>query len=212
MDIVTDIDKLYEIGRCKEIDLEIYIKEARNISKELKKAIKNHNISALSAPALLFNHRIFCIDYVDYETKTYINPIVIKRNGITISREVCSSIPNKEYLIPRNTEIEIMFQDINGATKKQTFNGISACVVQHELDHIDGLTLKDIGLEIDKDFDTASDSDKQKIVDMYIKSLKEQKENINEDIKNDDIAHAMHENIRFEEALIDGKIKLEKLN
>lgn len=213
MDIITNLEELIDVGRCQEVDLEKESKEAREIIKNLKRTLrKNDSVVALSAPALGFNKRIFCVDYADNEIKTYINPVIMHAEGIQLSREVCSSLPGKEYIRPRNSEIDVIFQRPTGEISTQRFKGVAACTIQHEIDHLDGLTLDDIGLEIDADFDEASDEEKQEIIDMYLDSLDIKRTSVKEDIANDPELNLISERLRFTEALARGDIKLEKID
>lgn len=213
MDIITNVRDLIDIGRCQEVDLEKELKEAREIIKNIKRTLrKNDNVVALSAPALGFNKRIFCVDYADNEIKTYINPVIMHAEGIQLSREVCSSFPGKEYIRPRNSEIDLIYQRPTGEITTQRFKGIAACTIQHEIDHLDGITLEDIGLEIDDDFDEATEDEKQEIIDMYLDSLDIKRSSVKDDIANDPELSLISERLRFTEALARGDIKLEKID
>ena len=213
MDIITNLEELIDVGRCQEVDLEKESKEAREIIKNLKRTLrKNDSVVALSAPALGFNKRIFCVDYADNEIKTYINPVIMHAEGIQLSREVCSSLPGKEYIRPRNSEIDVIFQRPTGEISTQRFKGVAACTIQHEIDHLDGITLDDIGLEIDADFDEATEKEKQEIIDMYLDSLDIKRTSVKEDIANDPELNLISERLRFTEALARGDIKLEKID
>jgi peptide deformylase len=213
MDIITNLQDLINVGRCQEVDLETELKEAREIIKNIKRTLrKNDSIVALSAPALGYNKRIFCVDYSDNEIKTYINPVIMNATGIQLSREVCSSLPGKEYIRPRNSEIDVIFQRPTGEINTQRFKGVAACTIQHEIDHLNGITLSDIGLEIDSDFDDASDDEKQQIIDMYLDSLDIKRSSIHDEIKEDPELNRISENLRFTEALARGDIKLEKID
>lgn len=212
-EIITDIKELNHIGRCQEIDLQKELKEAREIIGELKRKIrKTDDIIALSAPALGYNKRIFCVDYSDDEIKTYINPVITNAEGLQLSREVCSSIPGKEFIRPRNTVIDIIYQRPTGEINSKRFKGVAACTIQHEIDHLEGVNLYDIGLEIDEDFDNASDEERQEIIDMYLDSLDIKRKSLADDIKNDDELNVISERLRFTEALARGDIQLEKID
>lgn len=211
-EIITDINELNNIGRCKEIDLQKELKEAREIISQLKQIIrKREDVVSLSAPAIGYDKRIFCIDYSDSEIKTYINPVITSANGIHLSREICTSLPGKEYIRPRNSTVDLIYQKPTGEISTQQFKGIAASVVQHEIDHLEGINLSDIGLEIDDDFNEATDEEKQEIIDMYLDSLDIKRQHLAEEIDGDEELHKISEHFRFVEALAKGEIKLEKM-
>lgn len=68
--------------RCLEIDIRTENKLMREIVKELKDTMRKNNLKSLSAPAIGYNKRIFCIEFSDIEIKTFINPVIAKASGI----------------------------------------------------------------------------------------------------------------------------------
>lgn len=207
---INNLEELVELGRAEEIDTQKENKLVREIVSKIKRTMRKNNLTSLSAPAVGYNKRIFCVDYSDNEIKTYINPVVSLREGIHLSREVCSSIPNKEYIIPRNNVINIYYQRPNGEVKIQEFKGLASNVLQHELDHLEGITLEDMGLEIDKDFDEATDEERLEIVNMYLDSLDIMLKDVKEDIENNEELKVISDRLNFTEAVVSGKVKLMK--
>ncbi|MBK6634523.1 MAG: peptide deformylase [Chitinophagaceae bacterium] len=69
----------------------------------------------------------------------FINAQIIKLNGKEWAyNEGCLSIPKIREDIYRNEEITLEFEDENFAVHTKTFNGITARVILHEYDHIEG--------------------------------------------------------------------------
>ena len=79
-DIVTDELQLSE--RAVEIDVRTQATEMREIIKALKDTMREKGLSSLSAPAIGYNRRIFCIDFKDSEIKKFINQIIAQAKGI----------------------------------------------------------------------------------------------------------------------------------
>jgi peptide deformylase len=76
--------------------------------------------------------------------KVFINPVITSRFGITESfNEGCLSIPNVREDVDRLFDITIEFLDENFEKQELELNGISARVVQHEYDHIEGILFTD---------------------------------------------------------------------
>lgn len=207
---INNLEELVELGRAEEIDTQKENKLVREIVSKIKRTMRKNNLTSLSAPAVGYNKRIFCVDYSDNEIKTYINPVVSLREGIHLSREVCSSIPGKEYIIPRNNVINIYYQRPNGEVKIQEFKGLASNVLQHEIDHLEGITLDDMGLEIDKDFDEATEEERLEIVNMYLDSLDIMLKDVKEDIENNEELKVISDRLNFTEAVVSGKVKLMK--
>ena len=198
--------------RAEEINYEKDYSLMKEIIAKIKKTMKKNNLTSLSAPAIGYNKRIFCVDFSDKEIKTFINPMVLLTNGMELTREVCSSIIDKEFIRPRHTTIDIIYQRPDGTIKQNQFKGMAATVIQHELDHLDAITLNDIGLEIDSDFDKATDEERFAITDMYLKHLSEKHDNLVNEIEQDDTAKIMYEAETISELLAQGKIKFEPLD
>lgn len=193
--------------RCDEIDLKTQAKEMREIVHELKDTMRKKGLKHLSAPIIGYNKRIFCIDYEDLEIKTYINPIIVEAKGLTLSRETCDCIPDKTFLFPRNNDISVMYQQPTGQANTRRLLGMAALVFQHELNHLDGVLLSDVGLEIDEDYDNASAEDKQKIIEMYLDSLDLKVKEIDKQIEEDEDLKKISDGIKFMEGVAKGEIK-----
>ena len=198
--------------RAEEIDYEKEYSLMKEVIAKIKKTMKKNNLTSLSAPAIGYNKRIFCIDFSDKEIKTFINPMVLLTQGMELTREVCSSIIDKEFIRPRHTTIDIIYQRPDGTIKQNQFKGMAATVIQHELDHLDAITLNDIGLEIDSDFDEATDEERFAITDMYLKHLSEKHDNLVNEIEQDNTAKIIYEAETISELLAQGKIKFEPLD
>lgn len=194
--------------RSDEINTTIESELKSEIVLALKRTLEKENLTALSAPAIGYNKRIFVIKFQE-EIKTFINPIIIKYSGLTLSREKCSSIPGKEFIIPRNTDIDIMYQRANGAIESRQIIGLAAMVFQHEMQHLDGVLLSDIGLEIDEHWDEFTDEEKNEIISMYLESLDMTQKKLDEEIEEDPDLKQTSNAIKFMTSVLNGETKLE---
>lgn len=72
-----------------------------------------------------------------------INPQITYSSGKLKSREGCLSVPEFTGNVSRKDKITVEYLDING--KKQTLNtsGFESIVIQHEIDHLDGIVFLD---------------------------------------------------------------------
>jgi peptide deformylase len=71
--------------------------------------------------------------------QVFINPRILKLNGEPWAySEGCLSIPKIHEEVLRNEEVAIAYEDENFQHHAQTFNGISARIILHEYDHIEG--------------------------------------------------------------------------
>ena len=79
--------------------------EGNEIVSKLKEVMNElPDLLALAAPQIGINKRIFCLRFND-QVKTFINPIITKKNGLKITVETCASMPGKEIVIDKQTLI-----------------------------------------------------------------------------------------------------------
>ena len=208
-DIVTDELQLSE--RAVEIDVRTQAAEMREIIKALKDTMRAKGLSSLSAPAIGYNRRIFCIDFKDSEIKTFINPIIAQAKGMQLSVEKCVCIPDKEFMRPRNNDLMIVYQRPTGQIENRQIVGMSAIVFQHELDHLDGLLLSDVGIEIDEDFHNASEEEQQEVINAYLDALNIKKKEINTEIETNPELKQLSDGIDFMESVYKGETKIEPI-
>ena len=108
-EIITDIDKLNEIGICDVIDTRKENELLRERIVNLKEVVRSQNLSILSAPQLGYDKRVFVINY-NGDIRTYVNPMIVNVKGLELSRETCPSLPGKEYIQPTNVPLRSLGQ------------------------------------------------------------------------------------------------------
>jgi peptide deformylase len=71
---------------------------------------------------------------------TLINPVVEPAGErISVEWEGCLSIPGLRGAVPRPERVRYRGVDLDGAAIDRTVSGFHARVVQHEMDHLDGI-------------------------------------------------------------------------
>jgi len=72
------------------------------------------------------------------------NPIIIEHSEKKVlGREGCLSVPDWVGMVSRAKTVRVRFQDAAGITREIEAGGFEARVVQHELDHLDGILFID---------------------------------------------------------------------
>ncbi len=72
-----------------------------------------------------------------------INPVILARTGAKIDTEGCLSVPEIWAPVQRAWEISISFVNLKGATQTLNARGLLARVIQHEVDHLQGILFVD---------------------------------------------------------------------
>lgn len=123
--------------------------------------MKNLIISAigvgLSAPQISISKRFFLVDVGYCEDPTtsrieeFINPSILSHTEDTVdSREGCLSLPGVWAHIQRYSSVVLEWKNLNGETYIKEFNGLMSKIVQHEVDHLDGIYFTDRLSDTDK--------------------------------------------------------------
>jgi len=86
-----------------------------------------------------------CVIQVMYgDKKILINPRIIWRScEVVKSEEACLSLPGCLLTINRTKNIKVQYEDVRGETKEFDAIGLESTCIQHEIDHLDGLTMLD---------------------------------------------------------------------
>ena len=90
----------------------------------------------------------------------FINPVITKRRGTAEAEEGCLSLPKLYGNVKRSEHVTITAYNLAGENVQYELQGLPARVVQHELDHLDGV------LFIDRLSETGKLSVKRSLEDM----------------------------------------------
>ena len=104
----------------------------------------------LAAPQVGVSKRMIVIDAEQEEDENggykkgnpmaLINPEIVYKSEETIFFcEGCLSVPNQKAEVERHQKIKVRYQDKNGLEKEIEAEDYLAVVLQHEIDHLDGI-------------------------------------------------------------------------
>lgn len=77
------------------------------------------------------------------EPRAYINPVIYEEMGSEVMEEGCLSIPDIREEISRPETIRLKYLDIEGAEHDELCSAMLARVLQHEIDHLNGILFVD---------------------------------------------------------------------
>jgi peptide deformylase len=75
------------------------------------------------------------------------NPKIVSSTGMTKSREGCLSLPGLQVDVERSKFVKVKWIDQDGKRQAKKFRGLEAIVIQHEIDHLDGILITDKAIE-----------------------------------------------------------------
>jgi len=125
-----------------------------SLAKNMKNTMMEQDGLGLAGPQVGINKRIFVFlfDIENFIKKTSnnkkiiacINPkIIFKSKEKNQSKEGCLSLPNLQKNISRFNEILLTFTNEKKKELKLKLKGLNARIVQHEIDHLDGILISD---------------------------------------------------------------------
>ena len=118
--------------------------EVRTLVEDMKETMVFENGIGLAAPQIGVNLRVIVIKTLQEEIQEMINPTIIWFSEERVSMEEgCLSIRGHYVDILRPYMVGVKFMDINGKYRKWKLKGLEARVVQHEIDHLDGVLMTD---------------------------------------------------------------------
>jgi peptide deformylase len=111
---------------------------ARELAVSLIETMKARNGIGLAANQCGIPLRVFVMgsEGVGY---AFFNPEILETTGETGFEEGCLTFPGLFLPIRRPESVKIKYQDMNGEFKEQTFSGLSARIILHEYDHMEGI-------------------------------------------------------------------------
>ena len=122
----------------------------REITPEIKRIIADmtetmwHQVGiGLAAPQVGLPHRILVMDDGKRGVQVLINPVIESRGGTVREEEGCLSLPGIFAEVERSRTITVSAIDADGQPTSFEASGLKARVVQHELDHLDGVLFID---------------------------------------------------------------------
>ena len=124
--------------------------DARSLIEQMRKVIKQNNGVGLAAIQIGEPTRIIVCE-IDDKFYTFINPEIIKSFSETsVTEEGCLSLPNMYGEVERPKKISLKAINFDGKKIKIKAFGLLARVVQHEIDHLDGILFIDKAKNITK--------------------------------------------------------------
>ncbi len=116
------------------------------IDKSIKKLINNmmETLQAipgvgLAAPQIGVLLRVIVVGMPEQEAFSLINPQVVRRKGERLVDEGCLSIPGYVGQITRSESVTVKGMDTGGKEVRVKAEGLLAQVLEHEMDHLNGV-------------------------------------------------------------------------
>ena len=138
----------------------------KKLAADMAEAMYHDDGIGLAAPQISQSLRVVVLGLGKGEYKSYVNPEITFFSKEKISSdEGCLSLPKIFGTVIRSKKIHIKYYDLDGQIKKEKIKGLGAIVLQHEVDHLNGILFIDRAEKI---------TEGQDILDSLKKKLNEQ--------------------------------------
>ncbi|NMA92572.1 MAG: peptide deformylase [Firmicutes bacterium] len=102
----------------------------------------------LAAPQIGISRRLVVIDPGEEQLLQLINPCILEKKGEIIDLEGCLSLPGLTGEVPRAEWVAVEYLDPRGKKVRLQAEGLMARILQHEIDHLEGVLFIDKALRM----------------------------------------------------------------
>jgi peptide deformylase len=131
--------------RRKSQTLKQVSEETKNLIRDMRETMYESCGIGLAAPQVGVNQRVIVVDVTPYEPDrepfALINPEIVSTDGEVDSTEGCLSVPGVLETIKRKEKVTVRGLDEEGREVEIEATGMLAICLQHEIDHLNGMTI-----------------------------------------------------------------------
>ncbi len=113
-----------------------------DVLEEMRVLMRVHQGIGLAGPQAGIAQRLF-VAKIQRRSLCLINPTITARDGSDLMTEGCLSLPDVQVDVQRPWRIEVQGFDARGRRRAYCVEGLWARVMQHEIDHLDGVLICD---------------------------------------------------------------------
>ena len=135
------------ILRRKAVEVRNFDFSLSSLTENMFETMYDSKGIGLAAPQIGISQRLIVIDIeeidADFPPLALVNPTITESSGEELGEEGCLSLPDFRAIVRRFTEISINAKNIDGQAVHFSAQGLMARVLQHEIDHLDGILITD---------------------------------------------------------------------
>ena len=135
------------ILRRKAVEVRNFDFSLSSLTENMFETMYDSKGIGLAAPQIGISQRLIVIDIeeidADFPPLALVNPTITESSGEELGEEGCLSLPDFRAIVRRSTEISINAQNVDGQAVHFSAQGLMARVLQHEIDHLDGILITD---------------------------------------------------------------------
>ena len=124
-------------------------KTTHYLIKNMSRIMNSNKAIGLAATQVGVLKRVVVVD-IGEGLISMINPEILSGFGKDFMEEGCLSLPEMVVRVGRMESVFVKYFDKNEKEVEREFRGLTARVIQHEVDHLEGVLMIDRGILIDK--------------------------------------------------------------
>ncbi len=119
-------------------------KKIAKLAEDMFETMDAHEGVGLAAPQVGVSKRLFVVsEPYTGQRMALVNPVINHKEGREVGEEGCLSLPQIYADVPRAARVRVEALDLEGAPIEFEAEGLLARIVQHELDHLNGIIFLD---------------------------------------------------------------------
>ncbi len=138
---------VHPILRQKAVPVTLGTPGLSELLEEIDYQLRWERLFGISAPQLSISQRVIGVNLpIGFSGKNryiLLNPTIVERYGWQWNIETCLSLPGKFYLGPRYERVTVQATLPDGKDIVLEERRFRAAILQHEMDHLDGILVKD---------------------------------------------------------------------
>ena len=121
----------------------------QELSNAMQATMLDRNGVGIAAPQVYISKRVIIVasranprypDAPEMDAIVMVNPEIIQKSAhVILGEEGCLSVPNERGQVERAEQITVQYFTLDGEKITQDFTGFPARIIQHEVDHLDGI-------------------------------------------------------------------------
>jgi len=126
----------------------VFDKALRDLAARMMGSMYDEIGCGLAAPQVGIDKKLLVLNPSGDKSKpeeelALVNPKITKKKGREWDEEGCLSFPGVRAEVERHIDITVTYHDLDGKEQTLKASGFLARVIQHEMDHLDGVLMVD---------------------------------------------------------------------
>lgn len=125
----------------------------KELAEAMHATMLARNGVGIAAPQVYVSKRVIIVasrpnsrypDAPEMDALVMVNPEILEKSELTVwGEEGCLSVPDEREQVARAESIKLRYCTLEGTVVETTLSGFPARIVQHEVDHLDGVLFID---------------------------------------------------------------------